>query len=413
MKNLKRILLILLVIPGLSLIASDTLYYRFNNFYVKPASPKDTMIFEVEIRSSTANTYLIGFQLDIIFNSTVFGIDAQPVSVQRLALIANKSAYDFEAPMANPATNKFRYALTQFFPPYDPAQLALVPTSTWGKLMRFKMPVENNSENAGIQFDIGPMGGNQYFCLVSGYTRYKYAPIVASNDILNMPSTPTIFNLLISEVGAPLTPYNNARFVEIYNPSTSAVSFNIFPWYITQETNGTSRASVKLTGSIPAGGTFVIAHDLTDFSNAGFTANQYSTVIDNGGGETYVLSTYGEYAQGTNIDIYGQIGSTGSGMPWYFANSHAVRHFVNVNPGMTWVPSQWVISPAENIDLTPGSHRSTLTWNGSQSSNWRQRNNWTPDFVPDVGHDVTIPANISLTPSMNDNAWCHHLSIGN
>ena len=413
MKIFKIIGLCLLLGKGLSLVASDTLYYRFNNFYVKPASPKDTMIFEVEIRSSTLNTYLVGVQVDIQFYTAVFGINAKPAVVQRLALVEDNPPYMLEPPIANTATNKFRWACSQLIPPYDITQLSLVPTTTWGKLVRFKMLVNSNTENAGILFDIAPMEEVQYFCLTTGITKTKYHPVVAWNTLANMPSTPTNFSLFISEVGAPLAPYNEARFIEIYNPGSAAVDFSVFPWYITQETNGSSRASVQLTGSIPAGGTFVIAHDQTALTDAGFTANQYSTVIDNGGAETFVLSIYGEYNAGRNIDIYGQIGTSGVGQPWYFGDSHAVRYFEIISPSLTWIASQWSITDAENIDLTPGSHRTTLIWNGSQSSDWRSRDNWSPNFIPDVAHDASIPSNATPYPILDDIGYCHDFHIAN
>jgi hypothetical protein len=414
MKSIKSLLLILMLFLGISVMASDTLYYRYNNYYVKPGSPKDTLIFDVEIRSSTLTTYLVGVQVDVQFNTAVFGINAKPVVVQRLALVANNPPYNLEPGVANPATNKFRWACSQLLPPYNIGTLSLVPTTTWGKLVRFKMLVNSNAQDAGILFDIAAMSQTQYFCLVTGNTKYKYAPVVAWNDLVNMPTTLTVLNLMISEVGAPMSPNNNAMFIEIYNPGDNAVDFSIFPWYITQETNGTTRANIQLTGLIGADGTYVIAHDQTNFVAAGFTADQYSTVINNGGGETYVLSNFGEYSVGTTVDIYGQIGSTGSGQPWYFANSHAVRHYPVVNPNLTWTASEWVISGAENIDLTPGSHRTTLTWNGSSSNVWRARDNWTANFVPDAGHNVTIPGTVGTFAhiSNGDNAYTNDLDIG-
>ena len=37
---------------------------------------------------------------------------------------------------ASPTTNSFRYGKTQLYGPYNPANLALVPTSGWGKVVR-------------------------------------------------------------------------------------------------------------------------------------------------------------------------------------------------------------------------------------------------------------------------------------
>ena len=84
------------------------------------------------------------------------------------------------------------------------------------------------------------------------------------------------------------------------------------------------------------------------------------------------------------------------------------------SPNTTWTPDEWVISQAGNIDMTPGSHRATLNWDGNPNSEWRAQSNWAEGYIPDAGHNVAIPNAGETVPviSFGDNAYCHDLSIG-
>jgi len=386
---------------SLASFGSDTLYYRFNEYTVVDGSPYDTLIFDLEIRSSTAGTYLVGFQTDLYFNTVVFGANAQPVSITPLAMVG--PSVTFPLGPSNPASNRFRYALTQLSPPYNPATLSLVPTASWGKLIRYKMLVLDNSQNAGLVFNLVSMGPNQKFVKVITNTTTKYTPVIAYNSLLNFPTTLTNEDLMFSEVADP--DGSNAFFVELYNAGDNAIDFSIYPWYITAW-DGAIYTDVQLVGTIGVGDTWVLGGNAGTFTTAypGRVADQYNALA--GGGTTYYyLTSFGPYLLGKFIDLYG---GSGSG----FTGKHAVRHYSVTSPNTTWTPGEWVISPAGDIDMTPVSHRSLLTWDGT-SAEWHSQANWAEGYIPDAGHNVSIPNAGETTPviSFGDNAYCEDLSI--
>lgn len=401
MKNIKTLLIILLGFIGYTALGSDTLYVRFNNYFVKDGPTNDTLIFDVEYKSFTTGTYLVACQIDISYNTAVFGLNALPVSVQNLSLIG--AALTINVGPTNPANNRFRYAVTQLLPPYNPANLSLVPTTTFGGVLRFKMLILDNTQPAGMQFILaGGMTGTQKFVKIFTSTASTYAPVVAKNDLLNLPTTPTIFNLLISEVADPTG--SNADFVEIHNPGASAVDFSIFPWYLTVW-DGASYSNVKLTGSIAAGDSYIIGGTFYSGGFPSIPADITSGIVTGGGTLYHYLTTYGPYTEGMFIDYYGGVGSTYTGM-------HAVRHYSVVVPSTTFNASEWVISTAQDVDMTPGSQRLTFTWDGSSSTDWHTQANWSSDLIPDAGQNVVIPNN-GITPiiGFGDNAYMNDLTI--
>ena len=91
---------------------------------------------------------------------------------------------------------------------------------------------------------------------------------------------------------------------------------------------------------------------------------------------------------------------------------HAVRHYNVVSPNLTPDLTEWVFSAAQDIDMTAGSHRADLNWNGATAA-WRNTANWTEGFIPDAGHNVVIP-DAGTTPMISNgmNAYSHDLTVG-
>jgi hypothetical protein len=165
---------------------------------------------------------------------------------------------------------------------------------------------------------------------------------------------------------------------------------------------------VQLTGTIGAGETYVIAHLASTFNAAypGKTFDLESSIIGTDGGWDYYLSLFGEHTVGDPIDFYSSD----------FDGKHAVRHYEIVAPATSFDATEWVIFAAENMDMTPGSHRMDLTWDGdgSKGTEWRDTSNWTMPYVPDAGHNAVVPNGGEPVPviGLNDNAFCHDLTIG-
>ncbi|MDD4118154.1 MAG: fibronectin type III domain-containing protein, partial [Kiritimatiellae bacterium] len=202
--------------------------------------------------------------------------------------------------------------------------------------------------------------------------------------------------LFISEVTDP-SDTANAKFVELYNASGSAIDFDTATWYVSRQANGGSWAHVQLTGSVGDGETYVLGYNQTDYeSSYSDVADLYSGNISGNGDDGYFLCSGGGYgAGGTLVDSYGVIDQDGSGYDWEYENTRAVRNSDIISPSTTWTSSEWTIPSSANVaDMTPHSH--TVS-GGSPDyvTNWEDVN---------VGN-VTEYAVTGLSPSSTYYYW--------
>ena len=165
--------------------------------------------------------------------------------------------------------------------------------------------------------------------------------------------------VFISEVADP-SDVANAKFVELYNATGDAVDFGAGTWYLWRQANGGSWTNMPLTGTIAAGGTYVLANGATYDSTFGKAADQYSSLtISGNGNDGYFLVQGGDrVSMGTVVDAYGVINEDGTGKPWEYLDKNAVRDADVIVPNATWTASEWTI-PAGTVNaaaMTPGSH---------------------------------------------------------
>jgi len=161
--------------------------------------------------------------------------------------------------------------------------------------------------------------------------------------------------LLISKVADPSDVYQ-ARFVQLYNGTGSAIDFDSDTWYLCRQANGspTSWGDTQLTGTIAVGGIFNVAYNQSYFNTAwGFDPNQVSGSISGNGDDGYFLYHNGDHSSGTLVDAYGVIDQDGSGEPWEYLDSKAVRKAGTTDPNPTWTASEWDITPATTAQIDP------------------------------------------------------------
>ena len=167
--------------------------------------------------------------------------------------------------------------------------------------------------------------------------------------------------LIISEVADPLD-QANAKFVELYNGTGAAIDFGSATWYLARQANGGSWANTRLTGTVAAAGTYVVAYNQSSYeSTFGKAADQYSGNISGNGDDGYFLVQDGGYATGTVVDAYGVIDQDGTGYAWEYLDKNAVRNADVATPNATWTASEWTI-PAGTVNaaaMTPGAHTCT------------------------------------------------------
>ena len=183
----------------------------------------------------------------------------------------------------------------------------------------------------------------------------------ATTTINIRPSDNIIANLLISEVPDPS---NNGiyRYIEFYNPGSVDVDLAAGLWNLVRYSNGGSVGqAIPLTGTVPAGGTFVIATTGADFAAGYPTAalpGQISAQINGNGNDVYALYYGGDHSQGLLRDIYGVVGEEGAGT-WDYTDKRAVRKSTVVVPNAIWTASEWVVASAGSAKMTPGAHPDT------------------------------------------------------
>ena len=183
----------------------------------------------------------------------------------------------------------------------------------------------------------------------------------ATTTINIRPSDNVIANLLISEVPDPSN-NGNYRYIEFFNPGSVDIDLAAGQWNLVRYSNGgISGQAIPLTGTVPAGGTFIIATNAADFAAGYPTAaapGQISSQINGNGDDAYALYFGGDQGLGILRDIYGVVGETGAGT-WDYTDKRAVRKSTVTSPNTTWTANEWVVASAVSAKMTPGAHPDT------------------------------------------------------
>ena len=161
----------------------------------------------------------------------------------------------------------------------------------------------------------------------------------------------SLADVIISEVADPGDDYNG-RFVELFNTGASSVSLD--GWALRRYANAnTTSADIDLTGySIASCDTLIIANGASNFQSLyGFAPDLASGNISGNGDDTYEL-----YNGASVEDIYGEVGTDGTGTAWEYEDSQAVRNSNVLTGNATWTSSEWTIAAADIADMTPGTH---------------------------------------------------------
>ncbi len=147
--------------------------------------------------------------------------------------------------------------------------------------------------------------------------------------------------VFITEIADP----NNesaASFVELYNAGSAAVDFST-GWQINRYTNGnaTPQAAKALTGTIDAGGFYIICANQTTFTSTyGFAADQdigSGGPADSNGDDQIFLLSPGSVI----VDFFGVIGEDGTNTCHEFEDGRAER-IASVTQGVqTWNEAEW------------------------------------------------------------------------
>lgn len=182
---------------------------------------------------------------------------------------------------------------------------------------------------------------------------FLLALLVLSSETLAQDS------LFISELIDPSDDYTG-RFIELYNAGSEPVDFSTTVCFLSRQSNGgTTWGDLQLTGVIEAGTTFVIGGSGFE-SLYGFAPDQVSGILIGNGDDAYALFSGGDHETGVLHDILGVIDMDGTGEPWEYTDSRAVRVESVRVPNPAWTATEWEISAANLADADPGTHLGSL-----------------------------------------------------
>jgi hypothetical protein len=196
-------------------------------------------------------------------------------------------------------------------------------------------------------------------------------------------------SLIITEVADP-GDNANARFVEVYNNGAATIDFSVTPVYLGRYANSnTTSENEQLAGTLAPGSYLVIAGSGVNFTSAyGFSPDAISGAVSGNGDDTYALFAGSSGSASTLFDVYGEIGTDGSGELWEYENGRAVRNSVADMPSTVWQDASWTITSANVTDMTPGEGESIqYTYDGTA---------WTPNAPSDVAGKSTSSDDIDV-----------------
>ncbi len=259
--------------------------------------------------------------------------------------------------------------------------------------------------------------GTTYYFTIYPYTNSGSAINYKTDGTVPTASATTTTantDLIISEVTDPNDTYQ-AKFVELYNTSSDTIFFTSETWYLSRQANGSSSswADIQLTDTLPPGEAYTIAYNTSYFNTAyGFDPDQTNVNISGNGNDGYFLYYGGDHNSGTLIDAYGVIDEDGTGKDWEYLDSKAVRKRSVGSPNSTWTASEWVITSADVVNMTPGQHFNYVNWQGTTDTDWNTKSNWDNGFIPDASMDVTIGSTSNDPVVSGDEAICYDLHMG-
>ncbi|UPS92266.1 MULTISPECIES: lamin tail domain-containing protein [unclassified Bizionia] len=169
----------------------------------------------------------------------------------------------------------------------------------------------------------------------------------------------------------------DARYIELYNAGATAVDLST--WRIDKYTNASATVSqtLALTGTIPAGGFYIIAtgpEDSVFLDTYGFAPNQWdpasNDVAGSNGDDNLEL-----YDGATLVDQFGVPGEDGTGTCHEFEDGRAERKASVTSGNPTWDESEWNVwadstvsgctshvgTPQDTVNFDPGSWIGTAT----------------------------------------------------
>ena len=188
-------------------------------------------------------------------------------------------------------------------------------------------------------------GTYNYDCSVGLHAQNGMVGQITVNPISNTSAN----TLLLTELADPQNSNDAGRYIEIFNSGSELIDLSS-GYALLRWTNAATdpQTAVALTGSIEAGGFYIVCNDAEKFLNTyGFEANQdigTGGAADSNGDDNIALID----PDGNIIDIFGVPGIDGSGTAHEFEDGRAERICGSVASD-SWMAEDWNINNDSGI----------------------------------------------------------------
>ncbi len=276
-KMMKKVTLLFAFVAFLSYVGiSQSLTWQFANFEVVNSGTQ--LQFDVQVKASTAGTYVRDLQVYFDYNTAGFGSGiASSITVAPLTLMDN--FYDL-VNIADNTTSKIAIiteADNEMTQTGGAGGFNLMP-GTFTGLFQVTMDITDNTATAGISFDEALMNGGQYYQSTSAIEPVKYTdPCLYSNDLLT-DKLSVIYGSVTYAFNATLL--NNTN-IDLYDGSSTLVGNTLTDSNGDYNFNSPDDGAYTLesSSSKPWGGLNVADIFLTKMAAAGQTPPTWDPVM--------------------------------------------------------------------------------------------------------------------------------------
>ena len=169
--------------------------------------------------------------------------------------------------------------------------------------------------------------------------------------------------VIISEIVDATLPGGLPKFVELTNLGSGSVDLSTI--WIGNFSNGSTTlgggSATQLSGMLASGDSYVVSYESGDspgvglfFDTYGFDPDFFDLGAFINGDDVVAIFDGAATGDGTDaniLDVYGEVGTDGTGEPWEYTDGHSFRNpNVTDGNGGTFDSSEWTIGGANSLE---------------------------------------------------------------
>jgi len=198
--------------------------------------------------------------------------------------------------------------------------------------------------------------------------------------------------VFITEIADPANSASS-RYVELYNTGATDVVLTGWTLEVYFNANTTAGATNTLTGSIPAGGYFILAENATTYQSTFGSAPDQDGSVNSNGDDNFQLRD----AMGTLIDEFGVVGEDGTGTCHEFEDGRVERAATVTGPNVVWDEAEWNVS-ADSGPFACTNHMNIGSGGLSAPADY-DPGFWIGSGAPSCGISLGTPSAVCVTVS--------------